>query len=291
MKDQRRSCEASAPQATILGGHGFIGQALHSRLTHLGWSVWVPERQHLWPEAERALGHVFYCAGLTADYLQRPADTAHAHICLLNQVLQSARYTSLVYLSSTRVYDALAGHVRQATEEMSLPVQPSNPRHLYDLSKLAGEALCHALGAGRARVARLSCVYQETKEATGFLPDLLRLVSSSTTRIELDSSPYYVRDYIHLDDVLRALIDIAVQGRQATYNVASGANVSNAELAAYIHQVSGKQLHFLQHAQGEPGPVADITRLADEFGWRPEPVQARIYRYLLGLTHAENGSY
>lgn len=270
-------------QATILGGEGFIGRALSTYLRAQGWSVWLPNRSQLWPVVEQPLGHIFYCAGLTADYLKRPAETIQAHVCLLNQVLQSTDYESLVYLSSTRVYDALVGQ-DAATEEMPLSVQPDNPRHLYDLSKLAGESLCHALGQGRARVARLACVYQEKRDAGGFLPELLDQLSSySVQALEVDSSPDYVRDYIHLDDVIRALVDIATQGRQATYNVASGANTSNAELADCIHQASGKRLLFIREGEGAGrAPVIDITRLVEEFGWRPESVQARVQRHLLG---------
>jgi nucleoside-diphosphate-sugar epimerase len=268
-------------QATILGGRGFIGRALDTHLSAQGWSVWVPERSQRWPVIGQPLGHVFYCAGLTSDYMRRPADAIEAHVCLLRQVLQSTDYESLVYLSSTRVYDALTGQ-GAVTEDMPIGVQPGNPRHLYDLSKLTGESLCHALGQGRAKVARLACVYQENREAGGFLPELLqRLSRDAVSILEVDSSPGYVRDYVHLDDVVRALVDIAVRGGQAAYNVASGVNVSNAELADCICQASGKRLHFLRQGGADQVPVVDITRFVEEFGWRPAPVQAWVRRYFL----------
>jgi UDP-glucose 4-epimerase len=81
--------------ATVIGGRGFIGQVLVQHLHTLGWSVWVPERDHGWPDSERELGHIFYCAGLTADYLQHPERTVEAHVSLLARVLQSTHFTSL----------------------------------------------------------------------------------------------------------------------------------------------------------------------------------------------------
>ncbi len=50
------------------------------------------------------LGHAFYCIGLTADFRSRPFETIEAHCGLLKEVLSGSRFSSFVYLSSTRVY-------------------------------------------------------------------------------------------------------------------------------------------------------------------------------------------
>ena len=99
-----------------------------------------------------------YCAGLTADYLARPFDTVQAHVSHLAQVLQhglaQGMLQSLVYLSSTRLYDGLGdlGEESEAGEDAVLPMDPANPRHLYDFSKGLGESLCHVAGQGRGCV-------------------------------------------------------------------------------------------------------------------------------------------
>jgi UDP-glucose 4-epimerase len=178
---------------------------------------------------------------------------------------------SLVYLSSTRLYDGLGAGL--AHENAILPLDPSNPRHLYDLSKGLGESLCHAVGQGRARVARLACVYEGPQDIDGFLPDLLRQVLAARragrAQIEVSSSPHFSRDYVHLDDVVDALIRIALFGRQPIYNVASGVNVSNAELFEYLgHQWGCSVLPQLQTVSG-PTPQVDVERLCSELQWRP----------------------
>lgn len=258
---------------TVVGGDGFVGRALVQTLRVRGAQVWQPGRRQAppWPEP---LGHVMYCAGLTADYLARPTDTVQAHACLLAQVLQQPRWDSLVYLSSTRLYDALG--VTVAHEDVVLPLNPANPRHLYDLSKALGESLCHVMGRGRARVARLACVYDGPEDVDGFLPQLWRQVATARRQnrqeVAVASSPHSERDYVHLPDVVQALIGIALHGQQPVYNVASGANVSNTDLFAWLQRRWGCRIAPQQSTAAAPAPRISIARLQGELQWQPQGV-------------------
>ena len=273
-----------AGTATVIGSTGFIGQALLLHLRAAGWSCWAPDRDQPWPLQQRELGHVFYCAGLTADYLRRPEETVQAHVGLLTRVLQSDSYLSLVYLSSTRLYDNLPGDAL-ATEDAPLCISPLNSRHFYDLTKLTGESLCQVLGEGRARVARLSCVYQGAGEGQGFLPGLLLRLQDSApgATLSVPSSPHFARDYVHLEDVVRALLDIAVRGCQPIYNVAAGANLGNDQLAHLVQAHSGRHLAYTLDQAHAPAAVAAIQRLQAEFGWCPTGVEERLAPWLRRL--------
>jgi len=247
---------------TIIGGQGFIGQALVKHLAHLGCDCWIPEKNDS-RLFERDLGNVFYCAGLTADYLQRPFDTVNAHVNLLSQILERASWNRLVYLSSTRVYDGLSGVV---DESHNLIMNPNNPRHLYDLSKLMGESLC--LQTRKASVARLSCVYQDETDADGFLPHLLRqVIQHPSGTLRIDSSPNYTRDYVHLSDVIDALIAIMNGNDSSIYNVASGENISNHELFSKLTRISGINIVPMQAQQLPEPPVIRIKKMEQVFGW------------------------
>lgn len=255
---------------TIFGAGGFVGNRLQRVLQLRGAQVWAPTRNDPLPWG-RPLGHVMYCAGLTADYLVRPFDTVQAHVSQLAQLLQHGQWISLVYLSSTRLYDGYGFPV--AREDAVLPMDPSNPRHLYDLSKSLGESLCHVTGQGRARVARLACVYECTGDSGGFLPGLLRQVHEArragTTEIQVPSSPHFVRDYVHLDDVVEALIRIVLDGNQVVYNLASGVNVSNAQIFDYIQSRWGCRVLPVSDTVPGPVPRVDIERLCSELHWQP----------------------
>jgi UDP-glucose 4-epimerase len=261
-------------KATIIGGQGFIGRHLAARLHTAGWDCHIPAR-HASYNKQEDMGHVFYCAGLTADYLKRPFDTVAAHVSLLSQILQASRFQSLTYLSSTRLYDSQPGIV--GTEELPLLLNPATPRHIYDLSKALGESLCLVTGKGLARVARLSCVYNDHTDADGFLPGLLRqLIKNRPSLLEVDSSPTFARDYIHLEDVLDALTLIATHGKEGLYNVAGGENIDNKTLFATLSQVCDCKIVPLRNDESPPAARISIDKMQKEFDWQPIPVLKKI---------------
>jgi len=263
-------------KATVIGGHGFVGRYLTSFLSMQGWDCWVPTKND--PLLlEVPLGHVFFCAGLTADYVARSYDVVDAHVSCLNQILHKADYESLVYLSSTRLYDS---QDESFGDEMSnLILNPNNRRHIYDLSKALGESMCLVVGGHKAKVARLSCVYSDQNDPEGFLPALLRDVIAHKGQdkpLKVDSSPYFARDYVAINDVVDALVKIACFGKEPIYNVGSGENIENAILFARCKAKTGVTIEPLKFDRVSPSPSVSIKRLKSEFGWTPVGVLSRI---------------
>ena len=261
----------SPRRATVVGGEGFIGRHLVERLRSDGWDCAVPRRDDQTFAGD--LGHVFYCAGLTGDFEVRPFDTVEAHVTTLSHLLQKASFSSLVYLSSTRLYDT-AG-VADADETTPLVLDPQDPRHIYDLSKALGESLCLRTGGGRARIARLSNVYgQAPEDGGGFLAEVLRLAAAGTGSPEtrVDTAENASRDYVALSDVIDALVAIAVRGTQPIYNVASGTNLTNRDLFEAVRLATGANLRGTRTSGTSQGPRIVIDRMAAEFEWRPMQV-------------------
>ena len=265
--------------ATVIGATGFIGSRLLAYLQRHGWDCRVGAR------GERAfagqdLGTVFYCAGLTADFARRPHDTVRAHVGLLNEVLEHGRFDALVYLSSTRLYDGRPGFAGASVDEDTpLALDPAQPRHLYDLSKALGESLCRQASGSRARIARLACVYSGSDDdADGFLGTLLRRLREPRAKpvLEVDSSLDAARDYVHVDDVLDALLAIATRGTRPVYNVAGGANVANRELFARLGELTGCELRAVRELAPPCPATVSIERMRGEFGWQPELLLSRV---------------
>lgn len=219
--------------ATLIGGHGFIGSHLARQLTQQGVPVQMIGRGDAsWRDAD--LGRVFYCAGLTADFRTRPFDTIAAHVSFIADILRSARFVSLVYLSSTRVY----GGAGSTDEQTRLSINPNDPSDLYNISKLAGEAVCLSSGRANVRVARLSNVYGGDTASENFLTSILR-DALSKGHIDLGTDLASAKDYVSIDDVVGTLDAISRLGSERIINVASGRNTTHGALVEKISRLTG----------------------------------------------------
>ncbi|MFL6090936.1 MAG: NAD-dependent epimerase/dehydratase family protein [Aeromicrobium sp.] len=264
---------------TVLGGHGYIGSRVVDQLHGSGAEVWVPERND--PDLHgRDLGSVIYAAGLTADFRTRKLETIEAHVTQFADLLERADFDSVLYLSSTRVYNG-----SDTARETDAPtIQPADPDDLYNASKLLGEILAISSDRPTVRVARISNVVGPNGlESSSFLPAIIR--QALTGRVQLQSSPQSAKDYIHVDDVVRLLIEIATHGSERLYNVAAGANVTHRRWLDAV----GKEISFdLGVAAGAPlmeFPVIDIHRIQNEFGFEPQSVFTVLRPLIADVRH------
>ena len=115
---------AAAPDYTVLGATGFIGNHLAAALRRTGATCFTPARGD---DAvfKKPLGRVFYCIGYTADFAKDPSATVEAHAALLGRILSEAQFDKLIYMSSVRLYDGLGGPVK--TEGRGAPLGALDP--------------------------------------------------------------------------------------------------------------------------------------------------------------------
>ncbi len=247
---------------TILGAAGFIGSALVASLEERGQTVHAVTRASL-PAlfaARRPLGHVIDCVGLTGDFRVRLLDTAEAHVGLVARCLSELRFESFLLLASTRVYArAAATH-----EDTMLPTLPADPSDLYNLTKLAGEALCLANSRPTIRVVRLSNVYGQSMPAATFLGQLLG-EGVSTGSVVFRQSAASAKDYVDLNLIVQLLPAIATTARHRLYNVAAGTNTTHEAIAEALRNFAGWQTGFASDAPTVRNLPIDTSRITAEF--------------------------
>ena len=247
----------------MLGAGGWVGSALVAALQRQGQPVRAVSRVQLtdWL-AEAHPARVIYGIGLTADFRERPYATVEAHVGLLSRVLQRQGLQAFTYLSSTRVY----GRSACTREDAALPCLSSDPSDLYNLSKLLGEALVLRQKVPTFRVVRLSNVVGPAQPEDTFLGQLL-FEGCKRGAVRIRQPAASIKDYVALEDVVRLLPQITQQGMKRLYNLASGTNVSHAEVAELLRE---RGWHVAL-ADGQEQVIAvmhdriSIERLAAEF--------------------------
>jgi nucleoside-diphosphate-sugar epimerase len=243
-------------KAAVFGASGFVGRHLAAHLEAQGWHVRRILRGDEGWRGE-ALGHAFFCVGLTADFRTRPFETIDAHVGFAAEVLRAARFDSFLYCSSTRVYARCAA----ASETTPLIVDPADPSDLYNLSKLMGEAACLAVPRSEVRVARLSNIMGADPGSDNFLTAVVR-EAVRDGKVVLGGAPASAKDYIAIDEAVAALARIATHGRERVYNVASGRNTTHAEVADALRAASGSTVETARGAPVSRFPAIDVTRMA-----------------------------
>jgi nucleoside-diphosphate-sugar epimerase len=259
---------------TILGASGFVGNHLVSELQARNIEYFAPTRSDA-TIFDRDLGRVIYCIGYTADFRQKPHETIEAHVCLLNEVLQRARFESLLYLSSTRIY----ARSKETNEDSRLLVDPADPGDLYNLSKLMGESACLATSNPLIRVVRLANLFGRGSSPEDFLASLVRNAIHDK-HITLATSLDSAKDYLSVETAAKLLLDIATSGRHRLYNVASGVNVTNRAIVEMLHSMSGCVVEVQGSAETIIFPLIDIGRLRNEFPFEAETVLGSIPRLM-----------
>lgn len=250
---------------TVLGARGFVGSHLVRALRTAGHDVFAPMRDD--PQVfNRPLGHVLYCIGLTADFRTRPFATVEAHVCVLNRVLQHADFSSLVYLSSTRVYSGATS----GREDIPISVRSDDPSDLYNLTKLTGESICQTSDRENVTCVRLSNVIGEDTGSSNFVYDITR--DALAGRIALRSALNSAKDYIGVADVAQLLPKIAMQSAHSLYNVASGVKVRHSEIVDALRSLTDCEVVVADDAPTLTFPDIDVSRVADEFGLGARPV-------------------
>lgn len=257
-------------KATVFGANGFVGRALVSHLRSKGYDVReIVRGDATWRDAD--LGHAFYCIGLTADFRSRPFETIEAHCGVLKEVLSGARFSSFVYLSSTRVY----ARASSTDEAAAIPVVSADPDDLYNISKLMGESACLGSGLLNAQVARLSNVFGEDLESQNFLTSVLSDATGKKA-VHLRTSLASEKDYVWIGDVVRALEAIAREGGEAITNVAYGRNTTHGEILDAVAAATGAAVSVAPEAPTVLFPEIATQRLDRLIGSERVALRDRI---------------
>jgi UDP-glucose 4-epimerase len=204
--------------------------------------------------------------------VERPDYDAEVNVIGTVHVLEAARSTG-----ARVVFSSTGGAIYGECEEPADEASERRPLAPYGTAKLAGEEylLTYQRLHGMANVAlRFGNVFgprQDPHGEAGVVAIFLgRLRDGETCLIFGDGTQE--RDYVFVGDVVSALMAAAeVEG--GIFNVGTGRASSVLELYDLCRKVAGSELEA-RLAPARTGElqrsVLDISKAADELGWRPE---------------------
>jgi nucleoside-diphosphate-sugar epimerase len=264
------------PDVLITGANGFIGKALSDQLRH---------NHHRVAEITRADGDiaaattweklpahqlVFHLAARTfvPESWNHPTEFIQTNTIGTLQALEYCRKhnASLVYISSY-----LYGNPLSLPIPETAPVHTPNP---YALSKKNAEDLClfyrQCYGVN-ITIIRPFNLYGEEQNDSFLIPQLVKQAIEEQSYHVKDLSPK--RDYLHIDDFIRALMaTIDLKGLHII-NLGSGISYSVQEIISLINQLEGKNYPIycenIRRQNEIMDTVADISLANQLLHWKP----------------------
>jgi nucleoside-diphosphate-sugar epimerase len=263
-------------RTVVTGASGFIGQhlvrALRARgeepLTWARSSGFDITRDELLLEGVERVYHLAALTGVPAAW-QAPAEFYRVNAYGTMRLLEACKRfgCKLIYVSAY-VY----GRPERMPIAETANVDANNP---YALSKYAAEQACrfYAEHCGlEAAVVRPFNVYGPGQESRFLIPWIVeQALDPARPRVELtDLAPR--RDYIHIRDVVDAILSVASANAAGTFNVGSGESHSVAEVAATIVRLAGVDKSVVATGAPRPSEIddvrADVSRIQAATGWR-----------------------
>jgi len=121
-----------------------------------------------------------------------------------------------------------------------------SPYSCYAISKRTAEKyILHYVKTGRldAVITRFWNVYGPTQGLGYVIPDFIDKLSKNPDRIEIRGTGFDMRDFVYIDDVIRALWIVASKGKSGTiYEVGTNTQVTIRELAQLIGKLMNKKI-------------------------------------------------
>ncbi|MFJ7315183.1 NAD-dependent epimerase/dehydratase family protein [Pseudomonas sp. NPDC098747] len=302
MKKTENTSTVRATRSLVLGGRGFVGTPLIDALLDQGHVVRCFDRPNVvalgashvenpnfelcegdfTSEADisEALQGCDFCFHLVSTTLPKSSN-ADPIFDVESNLVGTIRLLTLAVEAGIKkvIFVSSGGTVYGDPVELPIPeTHPTEPVCSYGIAKLAIEkylALFHRLHGLDYTVLRLANPFgegQRTHASQGAVAVFLGKVLRNEP-IEIWGDGSVVRDYIHVADVVQALLtSLEPSGKEHVFNIGSGRGHSLNDVLDAIEKITGrKAIRDYQHARGfdVPFSVLSIERARDVLGWAP----------------------
>lgn len=278
----------------ITGSEGFIGQNCVAYFTQIGFEVWgvdlynQPSQNYLYNKISRLSDDLEEILKINQfDILINASGSANVNYSMTHPIIdfESNCLDVIILLESIRKYQIACKYIHLSSaavygNPVSLPIREDSNTHPlspYGWHKVISESLCKEYSSVHkvpTIIVRPFSVYGPGLKKQLFW-DLFQKIKSSKGSIELWGTGSESRDFIYIDDLIRAihiLIDNANFNAEL-YNLASGNETSiNEVIEIFINSFDSTINYKFNGNVREGDPInwrADITKISS-IGFKPE---------------------
>lgn len=290
-----------APLCVVLGGSGFLGQRLCRALLTSRFRVRSVSRSgrpigHAdpwWSDVEwiaapigtapsaGALHHADFVFHLASTTLPSTSNDNISYDLESNVVATVQTLEAAVSAGVRRVvFVSSGGTVYGIARQIPISeAHPTDPICSHGIQKLAIEKYLYLFRSMKgldSMILRVSNMYGESQDCNKPMGAVAHFTAKamSGTPLEIWGDGTTTRDYVHVDDVVRALIMAArYEGAERVFNIGTGRGTSLAQLVDLLKERTPWPVavnYGPKRGFDVPGNVLDVCRARTELLWTPE---------------------
>jgi len=208
-----------------------------------------------------------------------PSETFEVNVDGTKNVLEACKKNyvkKIIIASSAAVYGEGSSGMKLKESAKTNPISP------YGKSKLKMEQEIEKNNKIDCVILRFFNIFGigQTPEYAGVITKFIEMISSNKP-LEIFGDGMQTRDFVSINDVVESIYDAIKNGKNGTYNIASGKAITINELAEFMISLSKKDLE-IHHISEKHGDIryseADISLAKSKIGYVPK----------LGLNEIKN---
>jgi UDP-glucose 4-epimerase len=208
------------------------------------------------------------------ESIKNPSETFHINVDGTKNVLVACEKThvkKLIVASSAAVYGESLPNVKLTEDSKVDPISPYGESKVmmeHEISKFIAKHNINCI------ILRFFNIYGigQSPEYAGVITKFMKKITTNKP-LEIFGDGMQTRDFVSIKDVIDSIYDAIENGKNGTYNIASGKTITIKELAEFMISLYGKDLEIIYN-NAKKGDIkfsqADISLAKKELKYLPK---------------------